>query len=27
MEVKTITTTNLSPKAQADYELVLRAID
>ena len=28
MEVKTITTTNnLSPKAKADYELVLRAID
>ena len=28
IEVKTITTTNnLSPKAKADYELVLRAID
>ena len=27
MEVKTLTTTNLSPKAQADYDLVLKAID
>lgn len=27
MEVKTLTTTNLSPKAQADYEMVLKAID
>ena len=27
MEVKTLTATNLSPKAQADYEIVLRAID
>ncbi|MEM6964379.1 MAG: sigma-70 family RNA polymerase sigma factor [Bacteroidota bacterium] len=27
MEVKTLTTTNLSPKAQADYDMVLRAID
>jgi len=27
MEVKTLTTTNLSPKAKADYDLVLKAID